>query len=109
MIRNDAEYREAVERLAAERSRLAEHRARLKATGLSDDEVKRVTDPMELFHLQFSEEVESYERLKRGEFDDLENLPGPGAIADLSSDCPRSFAARASKAARRARVAGIPG
>ena len=45
MIRNEAEYREAVERLAAEWNRLAEHRARLKATGLSDDEVKCVTDP----------------------------------------------------------------
>jgi ribosome-binding protein aMBF1 (putative translation factor) len=80
MIRNEAEYREAVERLAAERNRLAEHRARLKATGLSDDEVKCVTDPMESFHLQFSEEVESYERLKRGEFDDLENFRGLGQL-----------------------------
>jgi ribosome-binding protein aMBF1 (putative translation factor) len=80
MIRNEAEYREAVERLAAERSRLAEHRARLRATGLSADEVKRVTDPMESFHLQFSEEVESYERLKRGEFDDLENFRGLGQL-----------------------------
>jgi len=80
MIRNEAEYREAVERLAAERRRLAEHRTRLKATGLSDDEVKRVIDPMESFHLQFSEEVESYERLKRGEFDDLENFRGLGQL-----------------------------
>lgn len=80
MIRNEAEYREAVERLAAERSRLAEHRVRLKATGLSDDEVKRVTDPMESFRLQFSEEVESYERLKRGEFEDLENFRGLGHL-----------------------------
>ena len=35
---------------------------------------------MELFHLQFSEEVESYERLKRGEFDDLENFRGLGQL-----------------------------
>lgn len=80
MIRNEAEYREAVERLAAEQNRLADHRARLKAAGLSDDEVKRVTDPMESFHLQLSEEVESYERLKRGEFDELENFRGLGHL-----------------------------
>ncbi len=80
MIRNESEYREAVERLAAEQSRLAEHRARLKAIGLSDGEVKRVTDPMESFHLQFSEEVESYERLKRREFDELENFRGLGHL-----------------------------
>ena len=33
-------------RLEEERGRLAEHRDRLKATGLSDDEIKRVIDPI---------------------------------------------------------------
>jgi hypothetical protein len=80
MIRNEAEYQEASARLASERSRLAEHRARLKATGLSDDEIKRVIDPMESFHLQLKEEVESYERLQRGEFEELENLRGLGHL-----------------------------
>jgi ribosome-binding protein aMBF1 (putative translation factor) len=80
MIRNEAEYQEASARLASERSRLAEHRARLKETGLSDDEIKRVIDPMETFHLQLREEVESYERLKRGEFEELENLRGLGHL-----------------------------
>ena len=68
MIRNETEYQEAVARLADEQSRLADHRARLKGAGLSDEEIKRVTDPMESFHLQLKEEVESYERLQRGEF-----------------------------------------
>jgi ribosome-binding protein aMBF1 (putative translation factor) len=80
MIRNEAEYREAVERLDAEQRRLAEHRAQLKATGLSDEEVKRVTDPLVSFHLQLSEEVESYERLKRREFEELDNLRGLGHL-----------------------------
>ena len=80
MIRNEPEYQEASARLAEERTRLAEHRARLKEAGLKDDEIKRVIDPMESFHLQFYEEVESYERLKRGEFDDLENLRGLGHL-----------------------------
>jgi ribosome-binding protein aMBF1 (putative translation factor) len=31
-------------------------------------------------HLQLKEEVESYERLKRGEFDELENLCGLGYL-----------------------------
>ena len=48
--------------------------------GLKDDEIKRVIDPMESFHLQLQEEVESYERLKRGEFDDLESLRGLGHL-----------------------------
>ncbi len=80
MIRNEAEYQEASARLADERNRLAEHRARLKEAGLSDAEIKRVIDPMESFHLQLREETESYERLKRGEFDDLDNLRGLGHL-----------------------------
>jgi len=80
MIRNETEYQEASARLAEERNRLAEHRSRLKETGLSDEEVKRVIDPMESFHLQLKEEVESYERLKRGEFEDLDNLRGLGRL-----------------------------
>jgi len=80
MIRNETEYQEASARLADERNRLAEHRIRLKETGLSDDEIKRVIDPMESFHLQLKEEVESYERLKRGEFEELDNLRGLGQL-----------------------------
>jgi len=80
MIRNESEYQEAVARLTAERARLDEHRDRLKGASLSDDEIKRVMDPMESFHLQLREEVESYERLKRGEFDELVNLRGLGHL-----------------------------
>jgi len=80
MIRNETEYQEASARVADERNRLADHRARLKEAGLSDEEIKRVIDPMESFHLQLKEEVESYERLKRGEFEELENLRGFGHL-----------------------------
>lgn len=80
MIRNDTEYKEAVARLVEERGRLAEHRTRLKEAGLADEEIKRVIDPMESFHLQLQEEVESYERLKRGEFEELDNLRGLGHL-----------------------------
>ncbi|MBV9125972.1 MAG: helix-turn-helix domain-containing protein [Planctomycetes bacterium] len=80
MIRNESEYKEAVERLSEEQKRLTEHRARLKEAGLSDEEIKRVIDPMESFHLQLKEEVESYERLKRQEFDELDNLRGLGQL-----------------------------
>ena len=80
MIRNETEYQEASARLAAERNRLADHRSRLKEAGLSEAEIKRVIDPMESFHLQFQEEVESYERVKRGEFEELDNLRGFGHL-----------------------------
>jgi ribosome-binding protein aMBF1 (putative translation factor) len=80
MIRNEKEYQEAAARLEAERRRLEEHRAKLSEAGLAKDEVKRVMDPMVSFHLQLQEEVESYERLKRGEFDELDNLRGLGHL-----------------------------
>jgi ribosome-binding protein aMBF1 (putative translation factor) len=80
MIRNETEYQEASVRLADERQRLADHRARLKEANLSDEEIRRVVDPMESFHLQLKEEVESYERLKRGQFEELENLRGLGHL-----------------------------
>lgn len=80
MIRNENEYREAVRRLSEERERLAEHRARLAEMGLAADELKRALDPLRSFHEQLAEEVESYERLKRGEMGELKNLHGLGTM-----------------------------
>jgi len=80
VIRNESEYREALTRMEEERKRLADHRARLKHTGLSQQEVKRVMYPMESFQLQLREEVEGYERVRRGEFQELENFEGFGQL-----------------------------
>ena len=80
MIRNESEYQQAVTRLTDEQKRLVDHRARLKTAGLKAEEIKRVIDPMKSFHLQLKEEVESYERLKRGEFEELDNLRGLGHL-----------------------------
>jgi DNA-directed RNA polymerase specialized sigma subunit len=80
MIRNESEYREAMARLEEEKSRLDEQRKQLEASGLSRSQIKRALDPMKSFHLQLAEEVESYERLKRGEFDEIRNLRGVGRL-----------------------------
>jgi DNA-binding XRE family transcriptional regulator len=80
VIRNETEYQEACTRLKEESQRLSEHRMRLHETGLDEAAIKRVIDPIESFHLQLKEEVESYERLKRGEFEDLDNLRGLGHL-----------------------------
>jgi hypothetical protein len=79
-IRNETEFQEAWARLADARNRLTDHRTRLEEASLGDEEIERVIDPMESFHLQLKEEVESYERLKRGEFEELENLRGLGHL-----------------------------
>jgi DNA-binding XRE family transcriptional regulator len=80
MIRNEKEYREAVERIRQEKHRLGKQEADLKAAGLGPDELKRALDPMRSFHEQLEEEVHSYERLKRGEFDEVPNLRGLGQL-----------------------------
>ena len=78
MIHNEKEYAEAINRLTEENDRLLLYRKRLKEEGISAEAVQRVVEPMESFHLQLKEEVESYERLKRREFDELDNFRGFG-------------------------------
>ena len=80
MIRNEAEYVEAVARLREEEARLADQRAQLAAQGHSAEGVERALDPFRSFHLQLCEEVEYYERLRRGEVGALENLHGLGQM-----------------------------
>jgi ribosome-binding protein aMBF1 (putative translation factor) len=80
MIRNESEYREAVTRLGEEKSRIEAQRVELAKMGLSPVEINRAIDPIQSFHLQLEEEVQNYERLKRGEFDELSNLRGLGQL-----------------------------
>lgn len=80
MIRNEQEYRQASERLDAERARLNQHKAHLAKSGLSKAEVKRAMEPLISFHEQLREEVEHYENLKRGKFANMQNLKGFGVL-----------------------------
>ena len=66
MIRNEAEYQEAVKRLSEEAERISRQKSQLQTMDLSKEEIKRVLDPVRSFHEQLKEEVSSYERLKRG-------------------------------------------
>jgi len=78
MIRNEKEYREGVERIQEEEQRIDAYRDRLVAEGMKRAAIKRVLDPLLSFQAQLAEEVASYERLKRGELDELRNLHGLG-------------------------------
>lgn len=80
MIRNDAEHKKAIERIAAECERIEALRHQLEIAGLGADEVNRAIEPIQSFHLQLVEEVDEYERLKRGEFADLVNFHGVGRL-----------------------------
>lgn len=78
MIRNESEYQQAMDRIDAERARLNEHVASWESQGYSPEEIARLRAPLESFHMQLEEEVQSYERLKRGQFSEFENLHGLG-------------------------------
>mgnify|MGYP000707577915 CR=1 FL=1 len=80
MIRNEAEYQEALARLSQEQDRLAKQRDALVRLELSDEEVERGMEPLRSFHLQLVEEIESYERLERGDLGEAINLLGLGRM-----------------------------
>ncbi len=80
MIRTEQEHRAALVRLEQEDARITEHRKALRREGLSASEVKRVMDPLVGFRDQLAEEIDAYERLRRGEFGALPNLRGLGSL-----------------------------
>jgi ribosome-binding protein aMBF1 (putative translation factor) len=80
MIRNEADNQEAVQRVADEAARMKRERSKLQEMDLSNEEIKRALDPVRSFHEQLKEEIASYERLMRGEFDELRNFEGVGRL-----------------------------
>jgi hypothetical protein len=80
MLRTDKDYQEAVARLEAEKKRLLQYEQELREMDLTEEQVQRAMAPQWSFHAQLVEEVESYERLKRGEFSALKNFEGLGQL-----------------------------
>lgn len=77
MIRNEAEYREAVRRLQQDQDVAARQREALVAAGLTADEVERAMQPLLSFQAQLEEEITWYEAARRG------NLPTIHQITDV--------------------------
>ena len=80
MIRTEKEYQEALERLAVDRQFLEQQRERLQELGLHGDELARAMHPALSFHDQLKEEVDTYEQIKRGDFEPLYNLTHIGRL-----------------------------
>lgn len=80
MIRNETEFQQGVARIEAERKRLAGHVEAWRKQGFTPEQIAKLREPLDSFHLQLVGEVESYERLKRGQFGDFENLHGLGQV-----------------------------
>ena len=80
MIRTESEYREALARLEDEKARMDQEHQRLEDQGLTSEEIDLVTAAVRSFHEQLVEEVQGYERLLRGDFDELQNFQGLGRL-----------------------------
>jgi len=78
MIRNETEYQEALKRLQEDQIILAAQEKKLKKAGVSGQILKFALAPTQTFHQQLIEEVQAYEKLKRGEIGDFYNLEGIG-------------------------------
>ena len=78
MIRNEKEYQEMTKRLEQDLEFIKQQKELFKEMGLSSEEIERAIAPNLSFHEQLKEEVEYYERIKRGEFEAIKNLVGLG-------------------------------
>ena len=78
MIKTEKDYLEAKSRLDQEYKTLENHEKKMKAVGLTDEQISLAIDPLVSFTLQLKEEVAEYEKLKRGQFDPFVNLEGLG-------------------------------
>jgi DNA-binding Xre family transcriptional regulator len=80
MIRTESEYQETAKQLKEQAGRLKAQKQELKGMNLSKEEIHRVMAPVRAFHEQLKAEVETYARLKRGQFSDLRNFDGLGEL-----------------------------
>lgn len=78
MIRTEAEYTRTKERLTTDKAYLEQLKTTLAGADLNEEEVQRAMQPALSFHKQLLEEVETYERTRRGQFDSLSSLTGIG-------------------------------
>ncbi len=78
MIRNESEYKEALKRIDEEKQLIKLQKQKLVEKGLDKETLSLAMDPILTFHQQLIEEVESYEKLKRGQIGEFYNLEGLG-------------------------------
>jgi transcriptional regulator with XRE-family HTH domain len=78
MIRTENEYKKALDRLTQDKEHIRAQRAQLETLDLTNDQIERAMQPVLSFHTQLEEEVEAYERLRRGELPTLYSLSSIG-------------------------------
>lgn len=78
MIKTEKEYQEAILRMDEDKKILSKQRDALKKLRLTTDQIEKALEPVMTFHEQLAEEVQWYERAKRGNLTPLSNLGNIG-------------------------------
>jgi len=74
MIKTESAYREAIEKLKQDQEFIKKQKEMFEGMGLVPDDIELALQPYISFHEQLKEEVDYYERIKRGEFEPIFNL-----------------------------------
>jgi DNA-directed RNA polymerase specialized sigma subunit len=80
MIKTDAAYHNAVERLRRDQEHLAAREKTLQEEGLTPEEVQRVLEPEVSFYQQLRDEVEWYQKARRGDPQAISNFNQMGRL-----------------------------
>jgi ribosome-binding protein aMBF1 (putative translation factor) len=82
MIRTESEYRHTVKQAEEVEQQLREQKSALRSDGRSPTEIKRLLDAQRTYCAQLQEEIDEYERLKRGELQccELQSLDELGLL-----------------------------
>ena len=80
MVRTEKEYQQMVKRLEQEKGLISKQRQQLEQEGLDKAQIQRLMDPLESFYMQLQEEIQTYERLCRGELNELYNVRSIGHL-----------------------------
>lgn len=78
MIKTESAYKKALLKLREDQVFIQNEKERFKELGLTDEQVKIAIEPQISFHEQLKEEVEYYEKIKRGEFEPIINFTNIG-------------------------------
>lgn len=78
MIKNETAYQKAQEKLKQDKDFIAKEKMRFKEMGLNDEQINMAIEPLISFHQQLKEEVEYYERIKRGSFNPIHKFTDIG-------------------------------
>jgi DNA-directed RNA polymerase specialized sigma subunit len=80
MIKNESAYQKAIEKLKQDKEFIANEKLRFKEMGLNNEQIEMAVQPLISFHEQLNEEVEYYERIKRGSFNPIHKFTDIGRI-----------------------------